>query len=211
MSEESSTTEVVSPTDISLMKTADELKVGVRSVLAEYEKSRVRADGVRRLDDIWDQVWQVEDTNRNVLMMMNQCFVLFQDAYDRFFASLTEDEAYLKRLQKEWDDTPIDSKKYKDKTKHLKNERERIEEKAQSQQKNLRGFMDSATKMAHEYRQCRTSAAFFFHISQLQQFLALQTAILHQNITDAGLLKKVSGAIESASLKLFPQERGQDG
>lgn len=197
--------------DIRDMPTAIELKSGIASVLAEYENNRERVAGERRVDEIWDQCSRVDDTNQKVLTLLNQCFVMFQASYDKFMASQKEGEEYVRRLKREAvEATSASEKGFEKKARMAEIEAERIAAQADAHMKNLRAFAKTTTDLAHEYRACRTQAAYFIHISQVQQFMGLIIAVLHQQIHDAGVLKKVSEAIESASLKLFPQERTQD-
>lgn len=200
---------VTEPTDISKLETLDDLRHGVKSVLADYENGRTRGEGVRRMDEIWDQVWRVEDTNENLKAIMNQGIVLFQNCYDQFLSEMKDDEAYLKRLEREAVDS-FGTKEGEKKNTMFHVERTRIEKKLAKGHDNLRGYMDCIVKMSHEYRQCRTSQAFYIHVSQIQQFTGLVLAVLHQNIHQADVLKKISDAIGNASLKLFPQETTQD-
>jgi hypothetical protein len=92
----------------------------------------------------------------------------------------------------------------------ISDERKRIERKTANAHDNLKGYMDCIVKLSHEYRQCRTSQIYFVHISQVQQFTALILAVMHQQIHNAAVLKKVSDEISAASLKLFPQDVSQD-
>lgn len=196
-------TEVIEPTDIALMKTPDDLRRGVKAVLMAYEKAVPAQDGERSPSEIWDQTWKVEDTNETVLLLMNQAMTLFQTCYDKFFSDQKKDEEYLRRLQKE----ALDSV---DQAKLFCEERDRIELKKKSDQRNMREYMSEITKMAHEYRQCRTQAAYFFHITQFQQFYQLLIAILHQEIQQIDVLERISKKLGDASLKLFPVETKQD-
>ncbi len=202
---------VIEPTDISLMKTRDDLQVGVANILHNYEETRERPQGVRRLDDVWNQVLKVNDNNEKVLDLMNQCYVLFQQSHDKYFAELAEDEEYVEQLAKDAEASAAKGEEgFDKKLKHAQKEKIRIERKVAAAQKNLRAFMDSAVKMAHEYRQCRTQQQYYFHVSQFQQFFALLIAVLHQEITQANVLEKVSKKLTDASLKLFPVEVQQN-
>lgn len=197
--------------DISKIDSLDEMRNTISVVLRGYEDGREPVKGVRRIDDVWNQVWKVEDTNQTLLMCMNQTVVLFNKAYDEFLTFSKQDEEYLKRLQ---EDAVACSDKEDDKSKETKRlcktERERIEKKGMFAQKNLRGFMDCITKMSHEYRQCRTSAAYFVHIAQVEQFKCMILASIHQQIHDQGVLQKISDSISNAGLKLFPVETTQN-
>ena len=201
--------QVVEPTDISKMETLDDLRVGVKAVLSEYENNRQRGEGVRRVDEIWDQVWKLEDSNQILLTVMKQGIVLFEKCYDEFLAEGRDDEEYLRRLEDEASKS-VGTKNGDKIVRKFTDERKRIERKISHAHDNLKGYMDCIVRMSHEYRQCRTQQSFWFHISQLEQFTALIIASLHQQIHDANVLKKVSESIENASLKLFPQELKQD-
>lgn len=202
---EVSETVAIVPDDISLMKTADDLQSGVALVLENYERTREHVKGCRGIDEIWKQVLAVNDNNEKVLMMMNQGFVLFQDAHDRYFKELADDEKAVNVMEKEaLRAFGAGEEDGKEKMKEVTKEKRRIANKTMDAQKNLRAFMECSVKMAHEYRQCRTEQQFYFHVSQFQQFFALLIAVLHQEITQANILDRISKKLTEASLKIFP-------
>ena len=167
------------------------LLFSVRKTLEKYDKT---AGDEQSLVKLWEDIWQIQDTNEFVRNNLMRIQLLFEQEYNNYLTEKADHKAIIK------------SRQFTGTKKKLAEQQSNFRRRELEDGRHLESMTRTVAKLAQEYRQCLLSQKNWFHISLFFQLTVMLKAVLFEEIHDQNLLNKISVKLGNACRKLFGGE-----
>jgi len=155
------------------------------------------------LADCWDEITAIQDSNDMVRLNIQQTQLVIQDHFNYMYKRRAEN---AKRLA-DFLDLSVQAATDKERTRLVDvyvQEKDRLLKQEESDKKTLQQLTRTQTALASEYRQCAMQKRYSVHISVFQKFALSVRNRLHMEVTDPGILKRISEGIAQDMVEHFP-------
>lgn len=178
-----------------------QLRVKTHETLVAFDRSmkKLHADHTP-VADIWTEVCAFSDTNELLRMNLMQIQTLFQEAYQSFFSERARNAEKLNKILDALitDPTIADYEEFR-------RQKTNFEEDERKARKELQDFAKTMRQLFTEYRQAEMAKKYLFHLNEVQSFMLLCQAAIHQQVHDQNTLVNLSRSLREGYRKMFSQ------